>query len=86
MNNIIEFVQDNWKAVAGAVALVGGVAVPVVRKVIGKIVVATVKVLITEKFIMKIFFKYAGNYVENTASTFDDDLLASVKKAVGFKD
>lgn len=86
MDNIMQFVQDNWKAVAGAVALGGGVLIPVVRKVIGKIVVATVKVLITEKFIMKVFFKYADKYVESTESTFDDDLVADVKKAVGFKD
>lgn len=86
MDNIIQFVQDNWKAVAGVTALSGGVMVPVVRKVIGKIVVATVKVLITEKFIMKIFFKYATKYVQSTESTFDDDLVAAVKKAIGFKD
>lgn len=86
MDNIMQFVQDNWKAFAGVVALGSGVAVPVVRKAIGKIVVATVKVLITEKFVMKIFFKYATKYVNDTASTFDNDLLDEVKKAVGFKD
>jgi len=82
---MLEFLQENWKPIAGVLALGGGAAVPVVRKVIGKILVATAKTLITEKFIMKIFFKYADSYVKSTTSTFDNELVAAVKKAVGFK-
>jgi len=74
------FIEDNWKAITGSLALLaGGYAIPVVRIFARTLIAAIVKAVFSEEILKLAFFKLAQKYVDSTESDFDNALLDKIK-------
>ena len=75
----MDFLKDNWQAVAGTVVALGGAAyVPFVRGVLVK----GVKVCLSEAFLKEMFISLADKYVKSTKTKLDDAWLGQLKKSL----
>ena len=75
----MEFLKDNWQAVAGTVVALGGVAyIPFFRGVL----VRGIKVCLSEAFLKEMFLSLADKYVKSTKTKLDDAWLGQLKKHI----
>ena len=73
----MDFLKDNWQAVAGTVVALGGAAyIPFVRGILVK----GAKAFLSEAFLKEMFLSLADKYVKSTKTKLDDAWLGQLKK------
>ena len=75
----MEWIQNNWVSIAGAVAVVGGgLYIPFVRG----LVITGLKTVVSEAVLKKVAIQVVGKLVKSSKNKLDDIWFAQFKKNV----
>ena len=75
----MEWIQNNWVSIAGAVAVVGGgLYIPFVRG----LVITGLKTVVSETVLKKVAIQIIGKLVKSSKNKLDDVWFAQFKKNV----
>jgi len=75
----MEWIQNNWVSIAGAVAVVGGgLYIPFVRG----LVITGLKTVVSETVLKKVAIQIIGKLVKSSKNKLDDVWFAEFKKNV----